>query len=323
MERIGLKGGISINGNNSGGVVEMEESNKVVDLSHSKRKALEFIYSPLPPFPVVIKVEEPPPTQEILTVTIEPTSDTAPKPSNTETYIFEKSRIVKEIAPKPKEKSPELFKVRDALAILKNIILWRKKFNIDALIDEDLGEDLEKEESNKVADLSNSKRKALEFIYSPLPPFLVVIKVEEPPPTQEILVVTIEPTSDTAPKPSNTETYILEKSRIVKEIAPKPKEKSPKSEVVEKEIAEIAKIEITNSPPKEISIWGVPLLKDNRTDVILLKFLQAIDFKVRGALAILKNIILWRKEFNIDALIDEDLSEDLEKVVFMHCFDKE
>ncbi|KAI8023214.1 Patellin-3 [Camellia lanceoleosa] len=180
-----------------------------------------------------------------------------------------------------------------------------------------------KEESNKVADLSNSKRKALEFTYSSLPFFPVAIKIEEPPTTQEILAVTIEPTSDTAPKPLDTETHISEESRIVKEIAPKPKEKSPESVVVEKEIAETAKIEITNSPPKEISFWGVPLLKDNRTDAILLKFLRAIDFKVRDALAILKNIILWRKEFNIDALINEDLGEDLEKVVFMHCFDKE
>ncbi|KAI7998793.1 Patellin-3 [Camellia lanceoleosa] len=136
-------------------------------------------------------------------------------------------------------------------------------------------------------------------------------------------MVTVEPTFDTAQKPLDTETYISEALRIVEEIAPKSEEKSPESVVVEKEIVEIAKIEITDSLLEEVLIWGVPLFKDNRIDVILLKFLRPRDFKMKDAIAMLRNTILWRKEFNIDALIDEDLGEDLEKVMLMHCFDKE
>ncbi|KAL2231841.1 patellin-3 [Sesamum indicum] len=75
--------------------------------------------------------------------------------------------------------------------------------------------------------------------------------------------------------------------------------------------------------PEEVSIWGVPLLKDDRSDVILLKFLRARDFKVKDSFAMLKSTIKWRRDFNVDELLKEDLGDDLEKVVFMHGQDKE
>ncbi|KAG2303625.1 hypothetical protein Bca52824_032276 [Brassica carinata] len=40
--------------------------------------------------------------------------------------------------------------------------------------------------------------------------------------------------------------------------------------------------------PEEVSIWGIPLLEDERSDVILLKFLRARDFKVKEAFTMLK-----------------------------------
>uniref|UniRef100_A0A5B7BGW4 Putative patellin-3 n=1 Tax=Davidia involucrata TaxID=16924 RepID=A0A5B7BGW4_DAVIN len=213
-----------------------------------------------------------------------------------------------------------------------------------------------KEESNIVADLSDSERRALEELKQlvqealdkheftnppPPPPPPVVAKIEEPkaaveekvappPPTttEEIPAVSTEPTSDTPPPPE-TETPTTE-VEIVKEIAPpvesKEEHKRPEevvvTEVVDKGTVDTGTTEITSSP-EEFSIWGVPLLKDDRSDVILLKFLRARDFKVKDAFVMLKNTIRWRKEFNIDALVDEDLGDDLEKVVFMHGFDKE
>ncbi|XP_030503540.1 patellin-3 [Cannabis sativa] len=75
--------------------------------------------------------------------------------------------------------------------------------------------------------------------------------------------------------------------------------------------------------PEEVSIWGVPLLMDERSDVILLKFLRARDFKVKDAFLMLKNTVEWRKQFGIEELVDEDLGSDLDKVVFMHGVDKE
>ncbi|GLU21403.1 hypothetical protein SLE2022_375450 [Rubroshorea leprosula] len=78
-------------------------------------------------------------------------------------------------------------------------------------------------------------------------------------------------------------------------------------------------------PPEQVSIWGIPLLTDKRSDVILLKFLRARDFKVKDAFTMIKNTIRWRKEFGIDELIEQDLGlgDDLENVVFMHGVDKE
>lgn len=76
-------------------------------------------------------------------------------------------------------------------------------------------------------------------------------------------------------------------------------------------------------PPEEVFIWGIPLLGDERSDTILLKFLRARDFKVKDAFTMIKNTVRWRNEFGIDALLEEDLGNDLDKVVFMHGVDKE
>ncbi|KAI3763103.1 hypothetical protein L1987_53553 [Smallanthus sonchifolius] len=75
--------------------------------------------------------------------------------------------------------------------------------------------------------------------------------------------------------------------------------------------------------PEEVSIWGIPLHADERSDVVLLKFLRARDFKVKDAFTMLKNVVAWRKEFGIDSLLDEDLGTEQEKVVYMHGVDKE
>lgn len=98
-----------------------------------------------------------------------------------------------------------------------------------------------------------------------------------------------------------------------------PKEEQPK-EAKEEKPEEAASPLL---PAEEVSIWGVPLLADDRSDVILLKFLRARDFKVKDAFTMIKNTIRWRKEFGIDELMEEDLGDDLEKVVYMHGFDKE
>ncbi|KAI3919489.1 hypothetical protein MKW98_030200 [Papaver atlanticum] len=75
---------------------------------------------------------------------------------------------------------------------------------------------------------------------------------------------------------------------------------------------------------EEVFIWGIPLIGDEKSDVILLKFLRASDFKVKKAFTTIKKTVKWRKECGIDTLLDEDLglSNDLEKVVFMNGFDK-
>ncbi|CAF2139516.1 unnamed protein product [Brassica napus] len=78
--------------------------------------------------------------------------------------------------------------------------------------------------------------------------------------------------------------------------------------------------------PEEVSIYGVPLLEDERSDTILLKFLRARDFKVKEALTMLKNTVQWRKENKIDELVEAEAGEEaseFEKMVFAHGVDKE
>ncbi|KAA8547176.1 hypothetical protein F0562_003615 [Nyssa sinensis] len=88
--------------------------------------------------------------------------------------------------------------------------------------------------------------------------------------------------------------------------------------------AKEAEAEATSPPPpEEVLIWGIKLLEDEKSDVILLKFLRARDFKVKDALTMIKNTVRWRKEFCIDELLEESLGDDLEKVVFMHGYSKE
>nr|GMD59212.1 patellin-3-like [Ipomoea batatas] len=82
--------------------------------------------------------------------------------------------------------------------------------------------------------------------------------------------------------------------------------------------------EVPPAVPEEVSIWGIPLLADERSDVILLKFLRARDFKVKEAFTMLKSVVAWRKEFKIEELLEEsELGQGLDKVVYMHGVDKE
>jgi hypothetical protein len=63
--------------------------------------------------------------------------------------------------------------------------------------------------------------------------------------------------------------------------------------------AVIAEVEVTPIAPEEVEIWGIPLLSDERSDVILLKFLRARDFKVKEAFTMIKQTVLWRKVYII------------------------
>ncbi|XWS23411.1 hypothetical protein CRYUN_Cryun28dG0011900 [Craigia yunnanensis] len=105
--------------------------------------------------------------------------------------------------------------------------------------------------------------------------------------------------------------------------AEKQEEVGSTSKEAEAGVEEPKEAEVPPPPPEELSIWGIPLLADERSDVMLLKFLRARDFKVKDAFNMIKNTARWRKEFGIESLLDEELGNELERVVFMHGFDKE
>ncbi|GMH21787.1 hypothetical protein Nepgr_023629 [Nepenthes gracilis] len=103
----------------------------------------------------------------------------------------------------------------------------------------------------------------------------------------------------------------LEKESEVEALPPTPAQEQPHE-------AEA----VAPPPPEEVFLWGIPLLGDERSDVILLKFLRARDFKVKEAFSMIKNTVRWREEFGVDSLLDEDLGNDYEKAVFTHGVDK-
>lgn len=76
----------------------------------------------------------------------------------------------------------------------------------------------------------------------------------------------------------------------------------------------------------EPSMWGIPLLAgDDKSDVVLLKFLRARDFRVGDSLNMLLKCLAWRKEFGADDVVEEDLGfKELEGVIaYMQGYDKE
>lgn len=78
---------------------------------------------------------------------------------------------------------------------------------------------------------------------------------------------------------------------------------------------------------RETSLWGVPLLPSKGhegTDCILLKFLKARDFKVSEAFEMLRKTLIWRREFKVDGILEENLGRPyLDNVIYFNSTDKE
>ncbi|XP_058105678.1 patellin-4 [Magnolia sinica] len=103
------------------------------------------------------------------------------------------------------------------------------------------------------------------------------------------------------------------------------KEKSTE-ECGEKEKTNVVGEEKAAEVDKDISLWGVPLLPSkglDSTNVLLLKFLRAREFKVNEAFVMLKNTLQWRKEFKMDMILDEEFESALNLVSYMNGIDRE
>ncbi|GMI85108.1 hypothetical protein HRI_002180100 [Hibiscus trionum] len=157
-------------------------------------------------------------------------------------------------------------------------------------------------------------------------PVPVEVKEEEKTPPPETVVETEVVEKAPAVEDDGAKTVEAIEESVVPVTPPPPAEKpeeTASSSVVPIPKDEPKEAELPPPPPEEVSIWGIPLLADERSDVILLKFLRARDFKVKDAFSMLKNTVVWQKEFGVEGLLEEELGNELEKVVFMHGFDKE
>ncbi|XP_010690123.2 patellin-4 [Beta vulgaris subsp. vulgaris] len=152
-----------------------------------------------------------------------------------------------------------------------------------------------REESNYLSDLKDGEKKALSELK---------LKVEEAISSNTLIVSEVK---------KDKEHISNEKKDKTEETDEKVDEKSIKEEESETKTEEI----------EDISIWGVPLLSGEGSDVILLKFLRAREFKVNEAFEMLKKTLVWRKDFKIESILDEDLGEDLANAAYMKGNDRE
>ncbi|CAM8897143.1 unnamed protein product [Rhodiola kirilowii] len=76
---------------------------------------------------------------------------------------------------------------------------------------------------------------------------------------------------------------------------------------------------------KELELWNVPLSPSKgheATDLILLKFLKAKDYKVSEAFEMLRKNLSWRRECQVDKILYENF-EELEDLAFINSTDRE
>lgn len=192
-----------------------------------------------------------------------------------------------------------------------------------------------KEESNFLSDLKESEKKALAELKAKVEEAILensifkkeeekAAKKEEAKPAEGTKEVKEEPGKDAEAEVKQEgeekEKADAEKekpSQVDEEKLASDAEKNKSDVVVEEEVEEIN---------KDISIWGVPLLPSKgseSTDVVLLKFLRARDFKVNEAFEMLRSTLKWRKESKIDSILDEELGSDLSSVAYMNGIDRE
>ncbi|XP_031278772.1 patellin-3-like [Pistacia vera] len=160
-------------------------------------------------------------------------------------------------------------------------------------------------------------------------PAVVEVEAKEeektaPPPAEAaetVVVAEVVETVTAVVDEDGAKTVEAIKETIIPVSAPATAEEAAPAEVTPAE--EPKEEEAIPIQPEEVFIWGIPLLGDEKSDTILLKFLRARDFKVKDAFTMIKNTVRWRKEFGVDSLLEEDLGNEWDKVVFMHGFDKE
>ncbi|KAM0071359.1 putative CRAL-TRIO lipid binding domain, GOLD domain, CRAL/TRIO domain, CRAL/TRIO domain superfamily [Helianthus debilis subsp. tardiflorus] len=81
----------------------------------------------------------------------------------------------------------------------------------------------------------------------------------------------------------------------------------------------------SNDHLRDIELWGVPLLPSrgqDRTDMILKKFLKAKDYNAQNALEMIGKTVMWREDFNVDKVFDEMFGPDLDNIGYIEGRDK-
>ncbi|KAL5577865.1 hypothetical protein UlMin_019564 [Ulmus minor] len=190
-----------------------------------------------------------------------------------------------------------------------------------------------REESNFLSDLKEFEKKALIELKQKLEEAILTNNLykKEPEKEKETKEVEEEVERKEEVKPEGEEVEKKEEVKPEGEEVEKKEEEKPEGEEKEKEAEKEENSNVGDEEKcaeinKNISLWGVPLLPSNGaegTDVVLLKFLRAREFKVNEAFEMLRKTLQWRKDSNIDSILHEDLCTDLSSAASINGVDRE
>lgn len=191
-----------------------------------------------------------------------------------------------------------------------------------------------REESNFLDDLKESERKALAELRDKVEAAIVEGKLfddgkPEVKEKEEAKKKAAEK-KDEQPEAEEKGEEDGEKEEAEEESGDDTKQEAKKEEAGEKAAAkepETAAVVVD----KDIALWGVPLLPskgDEATDVVLLKFLRARDFKAGAAFEMLRRTLRWRRDWTgfgsgAECDADADLPEELAGACYLDGADHE
>ncbi|KAL1538391.1 patellin-4-like [Salvia divinorum] len=182
-----------------------------------------------------------------------------------------------------------------------------------------------REESNFLSDLRDHEKKALNELKTKVEAAILgnsIFDKKESP--KKAAAAEEKPSEETCEKKEECE----KPAEVCEEEAEKPE---PVEKCEEPEAEKPVPVEKCEEPEAEaidedISIWGVPLLPskgDDSTNVVLLKFLRAREFRVNEAFEMLRKTLQWRKDVRVDALLEEEFEPELGGAAYMSGVDGE
>ncbi len=121
-----------------------------------------------------------------------------------------------------------------------------------------------------------------------------------------------------------TEEAVLETK--ITELKETTKEEVATDTLEEETVDNTMPLEESKENPEDVCLWGVPLLDtkgDERTNVILLKFLRAKDFKVDEACTMLVNTVKWCQSFLATTIREKKLQSNLDDYFYMQGKDRD
>jgi hypothetical protein len=157
----------------------------------------------------------------------------------------------------------------------------------------------------------------------------VQARVEAAPAPEAQVAVETTSAPETAPAAEDQATADVEMPEVetkIAELKETTKEEVATETLEEETVDNTMPLEESKENPEDVCLWGVPLLDtkgDERTNVILLKFLRAKDFKVDEACTMLVNTVKWRQSFLATTIREKKLQSKLDECFYMQGKDKD